>query len=209
MAWSNIRAGRHRLAHGLTAILLTVGTAAGVATVGAAPSYAATSNVCQPGATKITWSKVDKPWAVDHATEFANQQPGTLRTGFKITVKEVVSASAQVQAGASISENTLIESLQAYVHLKLAVAGSRTTTRTISVTVTLAPWSIDIVYHAMHVVAATYTHWRCGVGGYKNIGHGIAHSWYIDAYGAVNCPGTRNYKAPAAGTPGRAAAVFC
>jgi hypothetical protein len=210
MASSIAPAGRHRLARGLTAVLLVAGAGAVVATVGAAPSYAATPrNVCQPGATKITWSTIKKPWAVDHAAEVVNDTPGTVTQSYTTTSKEVVRASAEATAGASISENTLIESLQANVHLKLAVAGSRTTSKKETLTVTLTPQSTDIVFHAVHVVQGTYTHWRCGAGGYKRIGSGTAHSWYIDATGAVNCPGSKGYKKPAAGTAGRAAQKFC
>jgi hypothetical protein len=210
MAWSIAPAGRHRLAHALTAVLLAAGAATGVATLGAAPAYAATpGNVCQPGKTMITWSRISKPWAVELASEVANQQPGTLKESTTETVKEVIRASAEADAGASISENTLIEQLQAHVHLKLAVAGSHTTTKTVTITVTLAPFTTVIFYHAAHVVQGTYTHWRCGAGGYKNIGHGTAHSWYIQADGAVNCPGSRGYRKPKAGTPGAAAQVFC
>jgi hypothetical protein len=202
--------GRHRLAHGLTAVLLATGTGAGLATVGAAPSYAATPrNFCQPGSTKITWSSISKPWAVDHAKQWVNQQPGTVTDSVTTTSKEVVSSSAGAETGVTINENTLIESLQAHVKLTLARAGSHTTSRSETFTVKLSPQSTDVVFHAVHVVRGTYTHWRCAVNSWVSNGTGIAHSWYIDAQGAVNCPGSKGYRKPRAGTAARAAQKFC
>lgn len=210
MAWSIAPAGRRRIASGLTAVLLAVGAGAGLAAAGAAPSYAATQrNVCQAGSTKITWSTVRKPWAVDHAAEDVNDTSGPLTERWKTFSKEVVRASAEADAGATYSEHLLIESLQAHVHLQLAVAGSHTTTKTESFRLTLRAQTTDIVFHAEHLVKATYTHWKCDFGGFVKNGSGTAHSWYITATGAVNCPGSNNYKKPAAGTAGRAAAKFC
>lgn len=211
MAWSFNPAGRRRIASGLTAVLLAVGAGAGLAAAGAAPSYAATPrNVCQPGSTKISWSNVHKPWAVDHATEYSNQTSAPETRSWKSTVVEVVRASAEADAGATYSEHFLIESLQAHVHLHLAVAGSHTSRSTESFRLTIRAQTIDIVFHAVHLVAATYTHYKCAFGGFVQNGTGTAHSWYISAPGAaVNCPGSAHYKKPAAGTPGRAALKFC
>src|SRR5712691_6882659 len=206
MAWNTAVAGRYRLAHGLTAVLLAAGTGAGLAAAGAAPSYAATPrNPCQPGSTKISWSRASKPWAVDHAKQVVNQTPGTVTDSVTTSSKKVVRSSAEVETGVTVSENTLIESLQAHVKLKLARAGSHTTSRSETFTVKLSPQSTDVVFHAVHVVRATYTHWRCGFNGFVSNGTGIAHSWYVDAQGAVNCPGSKGYKKPRAHTAARAA----
>lgn len=202
--------GRQRLARGLTAVALAAGTGAGLATVAAAPSYAATPrNVCQPGSTKVTWSNVSKPWAVDHAKQWVNATPGTVTVTVTTTSKQVVSSSAEADTGVTVSENTLIESLQAHVNLKLARAGSRTTSKSVKVAVKLTPQSTDVVFHAVHLVRATYAHWRCVRNGWAKIGTGTAHSWYVDAQGAVNCPGSKGYRKPRAGTAARAAQKFC
>jgi len=202
--------GRYRLAHGLTAVLLAAGTGAGMVTVGAAPSYAASHhNVCQPGSTRITWSSISKPWAVHHALQVVNDQPGTVTRSVTTTAQEVVTSSAEVDTGVTLSENTLIESLQGHIDLKLARAGSRTTSRSEKFSVTLAPQTTDVAFDAVHVLRGTYTHWRCGVNGFVRNGTGTAHSWFNRAEGAVNCPGSKGYKKPRAGTAARAAQKFC
>lgn len=201
---------RHRLARGLTAVLLAAGTSAGVALAGAAPSYAATHrNVCQPGSTRITWSNISKPWAVDHATVVYNITSGSVTRTYTVSSKEVVTSSAEADTGVTVSENTLIESLQAHVNLSLERAGSHTTSKSESLKVTLAPQTTDVAFHAEHVVRGTYTHWRCGVNGFVRNGTGTAHSYYIDGQGAVNCPGSEGYKKPRAGTAARVAQKFC
>jgi hypothetical protein len=209
MAWSISLRDGHRLAHSLIAVLLAAGTGAVVATARAAPAYATPSNVCQPGSTKISWAQISKPWAVDHAKQVVNATPGTVTDSVTTSAQQVVSSSAEIDAGVSISENTLIESLQAHVDLKLARAGSHTTTRSETFSVKLTPQSTDVVFHAVHVVRGTYTHWKCGVNGFFSNGTGTAHSWYIDAQGAVNCPGSQGYRRPRAGTAARAAQRFC
>ena len=89
--WIVAATSRHRLAHGLTAALLAVSTGAGLATAGAAPSYAAAPrNPCQPGSTKISWSHISKPWAVDHTKQVVNQTPGTVTDSVTTTSQEVV-----------------------------------------------------------------------------------------------------------------------
>ena len=135
------------------------GAGAGMATVGAAPSYAATHhNFCQPGSTMITWSSISKPWAVHHALQVVNDQPGSVTRSVTTTTQEVVTSSAEADTGVTVSENALIESLQAHVNLKLARAGSHTTSRSEKISVTLSPQTTDVAFDAVHVLRGSYTH---------------------------------------------------
>lgn len=95
------------------------------------------------------------------------------------------------------------------MNLKLARAGSHTTSRSEKISVTLSPQTTDVAFDAVHMLRGSYTHGRCAVNHWVRNGTGTAHGWFNRAEGAVNCPGSQGYKKPRAGTAARAAQKFC
>lgn len=188
--------------------LLAVNLAATAASAAVTPDLHV---VCNLGQTRITWSQVSKPWVVTHATQYSNWQSKTSTATRSTTNVRQVTASASVTTGVTVSESTLIESLQSDVSLTLKVAGTSTTTNTESFSTTFAPYTIDVVFDAVHEVKGSYTHYKCSADkqSWDQNGTGTAHSWTVNGTGVVACPQSRNYVAPPAGTAAAAALAYC
>ena len=104
---SKIRAVAVAIVMGLP--LLAVNLAATAASAAVTPDLHV---VCNLGQTRITWSQVSKPWVVTHATQYSNWQSKTSTATRSTTNVRQVTASASVTTGVTVSESTLIESLQ-------------------------------------------------------------------------------------------------
>ncbi|WP_262057428.1 hypothetical protein [Streptomyces sp. STR69] len=140
---------------------------------------------------KITWAKVTKPWAITHRKVIENYTGGTVTKTYSVEKVLMIGASVTYTAGAKISAEVLIASLEGSASLQLQASGSYTNKHSESITYTLKQNGTYVIYSGTRKVSGNWTRWACdGIGWVKTGQRGKAQSWTDQVDGGVRCNAT-------------------
>ncbi|MFJ9121060.1 hypothetical protein ACIRJO_36715 [Streptomyces sp. NPDC102394] len=190
----------------LMSIAAVTGLAAASVVLGPVAAANAAPTVCEPGHKSATWSDMSKGWVITHAKQYSIPSGGTGTLTKTATYRKTVTSGREVTAGASYSAAWTISSMDAHVDGTLTKAGEKTTERSESVTYNFNKPGTYVVFSGVKKAQGYYKAKTCnshGTGWY-NVGYGKAHSWNIEAEGAVKCT-----ERPASGTAKKAAKSYC
>ena len=154
-------------------------------------TQASAVNHCTANAHKITWAKVAKPWAVTHRKVIENYTGGTVTKTYSVEKVLTIGASVTYTAGAKISADVVVVSLEGSASLQLQASGSYTNKHSESITYTLKKNGTYVIYSGTRKVTGNWTRWVCnGIGYVKTGQYGKAQSWTDAVDGGVRCDAT-------------------
>ncbi|HET7019072.1 MAG TPA: hypothetical protein VFI65_34455 [Streptosporangiaceae bacterium] len=159
----------------------------------------------------MSFSDKTTPWVITNKVYISNWN-STQYVHSRTEAKEVeITAGVTVENGAKLSGSAGILSLEGHYDITVAASGSVTGSTSVTDTVTAAPWSFVVGYEAAHKVKALYTETICNASmtGWDFLSSGYVASWTTSGPGVVNCPKSKHYMAPPAGTASAAALKYC
>ena len=190
----------------LLSIAAVTGLAAASVVLGPVTAASAQPIVCEPGYKSATWTDLSKAWVITHAKQYNIPDGGTGSLTKTAVFRTTVTSGREVTSGASYSASWTISSMDAHVEGTLTHAGEKTKESSESVTYNFNKPGSYVVFTGVKKASGYYKAKTCnahGTGWYK-VGYGKAHSWNIDAEGAVKCS-----ERPASGTAKKAAKAYC
>ncbi|WP_162794022.1 hypothetical protein [Streptomyces paludis] len=145
--------------------------------------------MCNPGATKLTWTSVSKSWVVTHRKVLENYTGGVVTKTFSTKKVNEVTASVTATAGTKVSGKVAIASLEANVGLELKAEGKRTSTKEETVKYELSKKGTYVFFHGTKKASGYYTQYRCdrGTKWVKTERYGKVKSWTSDVEGGLRC----------------------
>lgn len=165
----------------------------------AVPATQASAIVNCTGDHKITWSSAKKPWAVTHRKIIENYTGGTVTKTYSVKKVLTIGASVTYTAGAKISADVVITSLEGSVNLQLAVSGSYTNEKAESIAYKLSKDGTYVIYSGTRKATGNWTRWKCEASHWSKTGQrGKAQSWTEEVEGGVRCNATVPKKSLAA-----------
>lgn len=180
--------------------------AASVVLLGPVTSASAAPIVCEPGYKSATWTDLSGGWVVTHAKQINIPSGGTGTYSKTATYRRTVTSGREVTAGGSYSASWVISSMDAHVSGTLSKAGEKTKETSESVTYNFNKPGTYVVFSGVKKASGYYKAKTCNSHGtgWGNVGYGKAHSWNVQAEGAVKCS-----ERPKSGTIKKAAKAYC
>ncbi|MEU6621755.1 hypothetical protein ABZ926_13410 [Streptomyces litmocidini] len=173
----------------ITAGLMTTCLSAATLALLPAGNAQAAEMMCNPGSVKYTWSTVSKTPTITHRRAIEHYTGGTITKTVSAQVVTTLTASVTATAGAEVSGNVALVSLGGKVGLELKAEGSRTNTRTESITHRLTQRGKYVLYAGTTKTQGYYTQFRCDRGTrWVNTGnYGKAVSFTVTTEGGLRC----------------------
>ncbi|MEU1185162.1 hypothetical protein ABZ464_47670 [Streptomyces sp. NPDC005820] len=181
---------------------MSIAAATGLATasivvLGPVSAANAVPTVCEPGYKSATWTNLSSGWIVTHAKQINIPASSTGTYTKTATYRKTVTSGREVTAGGSYSASWVISSMDAHVSGTLTKAGEKTKETSESVTYNFNKPGAYVVFSGVKKASGYYKAKTCNARGtgWTKVGYGKAHSWNIQAEGAVKCT-----ERPASGT---------
>ncbi|GAB3151389.1 hypothetical protein GCM10027290_40540 [Micromonospora sonneratiae] len=134
------------------------------------------------------WSSVTSPKDISHASRYVNDtgatMSGTLTAGYQKTIGAELSSTV----GSTASGDVVIASLDVQTSHTLKAYGSKTTSSSVGVTISIPTGKTSVAFGGTTIVTGTYKYQYCNSSGtMQTLQSGRAQSWTVFTIGGVRC----------------------